>query len=353
MAENALSQERNKTIDAAKGIGIFLVVFAHMNYVEPWQSVIYSFHIPLFFIIAGMTFQKDKYPDFWWFFKRRVQTLLIPYVVFALFSVLYRFVMDVAFNGISSTAYMNVGKHLLQFLTARYSQQMVANVALWFVPCLFLLECMYFWIMRISNRVLFFGTIVLLVCLGWFTESRYCPVDFSLLPWNFSSACFAVGFYAVGHLSGNNLSTFVSQNKTTRKKAITLAIAVLCFAVVMIVGKLNASVSIGSRRLGNGFLFYLTGILGFLGVFCVGEFLKNIKPLTFWGRSSFCIMATHLLIQKTILQAYQYFQQGDYKTTYFSWRKSLLIFVVVMAVSSILAVMYTHIRKVIRKRTSS
>lgn len=352
MAENSLPVERNRTIDVAKGIGILLVVFAHMNYVEPWQSIIYGFHIPLFFILAGMTFQKDKYPCLGAFVKRRIQTLLVPYLFFALFSVIFRLALDIAFNGISSTAFVSASKHLLQFITARYSQQAAANVALWFVPCLFLLECLYYMIMQIPSRVVSFGTIVLLVGFGWYTESGYCPIDLSVLPWNFSSACFSIGFYAVGHQSANKLLSFLSLNRTLYKKVCTLVAAGFCFAVVIVAAKVNGRVSIGSRVLGNGFLFYLSGIMGSLSILLIGECFKKSSLITFWGRSSFCIMATHLLIQKMILQSYQYLLHGNYKTTYFSWRKSLLIFIIVMTASSILALIYTHIRRSIQKKST-
>lgn len=55
--------KRDNVIDVAKGIGIVLVVFAHINFTEPIQFFIYSFHMPLFFIISGVLFTKEKYPS--------------------------------------------------------------------------------------------------------------------------------------------------------------------------------------------------------------------------------------------------------------------------------------------------
>ena len=350
MAENTLPAVRNQTIDAAKGIGIFLVVFAHINYIEPWQSIIYGFHIPLFFILAGMTFQKDKYSSFWVFVKRRIKTLLVPYLFFAIISVLVRVALDIVFNGFSGAVFVSAGKRLVQFVTARYSQRVEANVALWFVPCLFLMECMYYLIIRIPSRVAVIGTIVLLVCVGWYTESDYCPVDFSVLPWNFSSACFSIGFYAVGHLFVSKLTPFTFTNRPLSQKVCALVSAGVCFAVAIVAAHFNGRVTIGTRILGNGFLFYVSGIMGSLGVLFIGELIQNFSLVTFWGRSSFCIMATHLLLQRTILLSYKNFLHGNHKTTYYSWGKSTLIFIVVMTISSVLAVLYTRMRQFIRKK---
>ncbi len=49
-------RSRIEWVDIAKGIGIILVIIGHVNTfnssVKEW---IYSFHMPLFFILAGVT----------------------------------------------------------------------------------------------------------------------------------------------------------------------------------------------------------------------------------------------------------------------------------------------------------
>lgn len=40
-------------VDIAKGLGIFLVVLGHTYRKNPVQNWIYSFHMPLFFILSG------------------------------------------------------------------------------------------------------------------------------------------------------------------------------------------------------------------------------------------------------------------------------------------------------------
>lgn len=68
--------KRNASIDIAKGIGIILVVFAHMNYTQPYQNIIYGFHMPLFFIISGILFFPEKYGSFPKFLKQKIRTLI-------------------------------------------------------------------------------------------------------------------------------------------------------------------------------------------------------------------------------------------------------------------------------------
>ena len=52
---------RYNYIDISKGIGILMVVWAHILLVGVSHSMIYAFHMPLFFFISGFLFNKEKY----------------------------------------------------------------------------------------------------------------------------------------------------------------------------------------------------------------------------------------------------------------------------------------------------
>jgi fucose 4-O-acetylase-like acetyltransferase len=71
--------KRIEWIDIAKGIGIVLVVMGHMQIMGRF---IYSFHMPMFFMLSGMCFHPEKYPQFVPFLKRRINQLLIPLLLF-------------------------------------------------------------------------------------------------------------------------------------------------------------------------------------------------------------------------------------------------------------------------------
>ena len=51
----AVSKKRFDYIDVAKVIGIILVTYAHIKEKGHDIALIYSFHLPLFFIVAGIT----------------------------------------------------------------------------------------------------------------------------------------------------------------------------------------------------------------------------------------------------------------------------------------------------------
>lgn len=96
----------NKTIrldyiDLAKGVMILLVVTGHIiqcyfakGEQESLHAFIYGFHMPLFFLLSGyvmgVTQQRLQQMTFLNWFWHKVQTLLIPYVIWRLF--VYRFI---------------------------------------------------------------------------------------------------------------------------------------------------------------------------------------------------------------------------------------------------------------------
>ena len=90
--------ERINTLDIAKGIGIIFVVFAHINYTPELLTPIYSFHMLLFFILAGMVFQREKFTSFGEFLKRRWKTMIKPYLVFSLIPIAYVYISQQLFD---------------------------------------------------------------------------------------------------------------------------------------------------------------------------------------------------------------------------------------------------------------
>lgn len=74
-------------VDWTKIIGIFLVTLGHGNLVSvELNTFIYSFHMPLFFILSGILF---KYRNFIESLKKGWHTLLVPYFIINLIILTY------------------------------------------------------------------------------------------------------------------------------------------------------------------------------------------------------------------------------------------------------------------------
>lgn len=55
-----MPKERLHNIDLLKGIGAILVIFGHLDLPEAIHNAIYFFHMPLFFVLSGMFWQKKN-----------------------------------------------------------------------------------------------------------------------------------------------------------------------------------------------------------------------------------------------------------------------------------------------------
>jgi len=93
-----VTPERQDWIDRAKGILIFLVVLGHVvgaagnlasgvvaGELLSVRNEIYLFHMPAFFLLAGMIWRRNE-SGFPCFARKKAVRLLIPYFVFGLFS---------------------------------------------------------------------------------------------------------------------------------------------------------------------------------------------------------------------------------------------------------------------------
>ncbi len=98
--EQAPKQERLDWVDTARGIGIILVVYGHAlrghvtagAFDPAWHgdvqdAVIYSFHMPLFFFLAGLFVRRSLAKGADVFLREKAVTLVYPYFLWSVVSV--------------------------------------------------------------------------------------------------------------------------------------------------------------------------------------------------------------------------------------------------------------------------
>lgn len=342
--ELPLQTGRIEALDIAKGIGMFFVVWAHVNYTPFLLKYIYSFHMPLFFIISGILYNKEKYSSFPHYIKRRAKTLICPYIFFYLGSLLIVFVLRVVGVGFSTTVFHEICEFFLQMFLSQGSSK-VANAPLWFVPCLFAVEIMYYFISKMRRR-----NIVVVCCLltffGWLLESGCLPFNNKLLPWSLDSALFALGFYALGNLMQSKVKNAIQQVESSKHKTlISVTTMIVCAILIVPLVYLNGKVSLGSKTLNNGFLLYTSGIFGTIGVLAAAVLLKRSKLLKFCGLNSFYIMSTHYLIRVIYRAGQTSLGFESYDTTDFV--QTIIPFIVVMTASIVFTILYNKIKNAI------
>lgn len=194
-------KERVVTYDLMKGIAILLMMVSHLtlNYGLPKQFI-YSFHMPLFFILAGV-FAKDitQTPSFKQYTIKNAKRLLLPYVVTML--------MLCAWGGIQAYAKHDIScflRHLFSLLTASaddwHSQWgLIYAGPMWFLIALFWVREIFYGIQRACARMLKYGDecivgISILLSVISVIVHPYLPS----LPFCIMQAFTAIAFYAIG-----------------------------------------------------------------------------------------------------------------------------------------------------------
>lgn len=193
--------KRIEWIDVAKGVGIVLVSFGHLRNGDGesvWLpaldapiDAIYLFHMPLFFLLGGLTFSRRG--GFKAFLVRKTKTLLVPYYVFSLyflakpFAILLIPSMRAAFQ----TSHDYGIAH--QFLDV-----LVMGNGLWFLMAFFVGECLMYGLTSLTDDGRVLAAIGMAsVILSTFVSSQ---TGWPTLPFQIVAGVKAAGYMCVGYV---------------------------------------------------------------------------------------------------------------------------------------------------------
>lgn len=255
-------KQRIYFIDNAKFIGIYLVIFGHAPLPSYLNNFIYTFHMPLFFVISGMLFSFEKHKRYSEFLLTRARQLLVPYFFFNVVTYLFWLVIGRKFGG-DATMNISAYKPLIgMFYGNGIDGYLQHCTPLWFIICLFTVENIYYLVFRrVSTKYL--------LLIG-FAVLGYIDYTFQLprLPWGINLAFTAILFYGVGNLI-----------KAHFRPAITLSNAVIAIGllgVTIATSYFNGNVDM-NNRIYNNYPMYLIG--GFAGSFFLLYLAEFAKPL--------------------------------------------------------------------------
>lgn len=141
MTEETHFIKREKWIDCVKGFAIICVVLGHINREENMLcNWIYSFHLPVFFIISGILFNiRDDGKKQWGksYIVKTAMNLLWPYVTFSIITIIMKCLQGEA----------NV---ILEIVTKTICFD--GYSVLWFLPTIFIAENLFCFICLRNNR---------------------------------------------------------------------------------------------------------------------------------------------------------------------------------------------------------
>lgn len=302
--ESIKNNNRLIWIDYAKLIGIILVVVGHINpdnnFILPY---IYSFHMPLFFILSGYL-EKDN-TSLQNTIKTSARMLLVPYLFFCLVSniwwIIKLYIYNLDFNNtnlVSDTNPYNtlnlnntfilplMGIFIGEGDFTKYS--LATNEALWFFLGLFFCRIFFRCSLLISkNKKIGFLIInaIIIIIIYWLNKFKiniYLSID---------SALMALPFYIFGYLSKGKIP-----NNVDKKTNLIICIICILFILNFLLSIYNGWADMNHAYYGNSILiYYINGIIGSLSIILLATIIsrKKIDFLVYLGMNTLTIFASH------------------------------------------------------------
>lgn len=254
---------RIKWLDIAKGIGIVSVFLGHTLFKdEIWRIWIYSFHMPLFFFLSGITYNEIKYDKIKKLLIVKSKSILIPYIVLCAIELIDSFLtlLYKSFCGEKNTYFILIKKIIGILIGLRGTEW---YCAFWFLLCIFVVYVFLYVIIDSARRIkkIVFFLSVLLAIVG----IVYARLRLPYLPWAIDIALVAVVFTALGW---ETKMLFV--NRIDSKSMLLFAVGSIGFSLLNYY-KSGVSIDMYSNRYGYGIFFVLSAVSGISFIIAVAQ----------------------------------------------------------------------------------
>ena len=239
-------KERIRWIDWAKTICMFLVVLGHCHLSDtykPITTLIYAFHMPLFFFLSGiLCTSKFDYQSL----KKDFTFIIIPYFTYGLLSILFNCILS---HRLSFSEYYKDFYEIIVGYDCSIGP-------IWFLPALFFCKILFHLITFCDSNKYTKALFLIAVLLPTYYIYNY-HIN---LPFFVDSGICALPFFYYGHESAGICKKIKHINPTTRT---ILFITFLCILVYW--GQMNGSVVLADCIYGNNIIIYYFN--AYIGIF--------------------------------------------------------------------------------------
>jgi acyltransferase len=284
-----VNKERTAWIDIARGIGIIFVIYGHTLGAAGFRYLIYAFHMPLFFFLSGLVFhnrENEKYKDS---LKKDIRRILVPYFIFAIVSLILWWIN---LDSNSQTVH-SLTKQVIGIFYGNASKGYLGiNIALWFLPCLFLVKQIFWFLAKLKRNALIFSLFMFSI-VGFISSTFLSNIR---LPFGLESALTGIVFFGAGYL-WNSLPEKIG---TILNKYVLFLIVVFIFVTIYF-ADLNfqaygLQIDIRLNRLNNYFYFYLAAFSGILATILISKFINRNKILEYLGQKTMVLFIWHYYV---------------------------------------------------------
>jgi fucose 4-O-acetylase-like acetyltransferase len=276
---------RIEWLDTAKGFGIFFVVVGHALSVDATIStVIWSFHMPLFFFLSGIT-AKSFTAGSMRSTVRGLKNIFTPYLFFSILSIIF---WAISHGKITSGEIWRNLLYQMAYGVAGLEAGMQYNIPLWFFTCLFSVRFLFALVTAMTQSK--YHQVFLVTSASIAAYFYVLPRYYSFF-WNLDVAPIALVFYTAGYI-------LQKEKLMDKLLAVPSRWAVLLSALLIFIISvgLNGRVDMNGRAFGNLLLFFSGAFSGILLMLEASKRYAAIVFLRSLGKASIVIFPTHLLL---------------------------------------------------------
>lgn len=272
-----MERQRDLTIDIAKGITIFLVVWGHNTFGTFAHEKIFLFHIPLFFFLSGFFFKEIQFTSY---LKSKTQRLLFPFVFYWIFIRVW----NILFKLITQKGNL---KDILDYIQ---SEDFIPGTgALCFLICLFLISTISYFLIKKTLKK--YHLLILLISI---TIVYLLPQQEGKFMFYYGQALLMWPFYMAGYYFYNsNLSLY----KYTTSSYRSYYMAIISGILLLFIPWKNLDVK--TQIWPNPVSLFLGAILGILFILSISKIIsikygRIAKLFSNWGKKSIHILGIHV-----------------------------------------------------------
>lgn len=291
-------KERNITLDIMKGIGIILMVIGHAGCPSFLRNFIYTFHMPLFFMISGYLVNGNK-PQI----IKRIKALYYPFLFWGLLSLALSYPLYI--SGINPSPY-NLNEyitHLIKIIT--FAQPEPISGPLWFLKSLFLAYIFISIIIwktkgnKYQNYIISLLCFIML-CLGFILYEYK-----GWLPYNIQRELMIPWLIYLGYI--------IKQNP----KPLPFILIILSFIVLLLSGQ-YVTLELIASKIGNPIFLTIYALMGFIMVYSTSYRIQQLNYkftslLVYIGRNTMPILILHLACFKLTQFVLSYLTDLDFQ----------------------------------------
>jgi len=313
--------QRISWVDNAKALGIIAVFYGHivekifMTYGIPTAGLqyklIYSFHMPLFFLLSGYLVKETQHRNLFMFMKNKFMTRIVPFFFFNILAMPFYLIIEKLAN---QDIDINQFQAFLYLLTGRPT----FNPITWFLACLFSVEVINYFLYPFlrKSRIVLCMAMVLFYIMGWSLSYKAAIINqYITIPdyWCIHEALVAYSFYLLGNLIA---ACPILYKKTNPYLDVFLLL--LTATCVLATFNLNPVVYLVTGTYGSFPLFPFTAIAGSLCIMSVSRLMPSFSFMSFLGGNTLSLMGLNYIFFNFTNFSFIFYSMNLFSDNHFS-----------------------------------